>query len=205
MTPNTQPSGLARSVSMLVAQTPKRHRGPARNPWGLTVREEDALRAICLWGNYKLAARALNVAYKTIEKHSQRAAHKMPQQFPLLRYLAFAEWDRSRQQASASAQLSKRPTSTTAKRERLTADAPQPALPPLPELPEPAHHVRVGDGKYRNAWSAAQIQILLRDYGAKCHAAGVAAEREHCAMLCEEDPYEVGAALAAILRAQRSR
>lgn len=65
-------------------------------------------------------------------------------------------------------------------------------LPPLPELPEPAHHVRVGDGKYRNAWSAAQIQILLRDYGAKCHAAGVAAERERWALKCDQ--------VAAILR-----
>ena len=58
----------------------------------------------------------------------------------------------------------------------------------LPPLPEPYFTHPFG----RELWHDDQMRAYA--------AAAVAAERERCAKLCEEDSFEVGAALAAEIR-----
>lgn len=75
--------------------------GKASNPWGMTPKEEQAMRAVCEQGCHKLAARLLCRSIKTIEVHVSNAGKKMPQRTPLSRYIAFDRWMREQGKESA--------------------------------------------------------------------------------------------------------
>ena len=70
------------------------------NPWGLSERECDALRAIVQHGSGKAAAKALNRSLHTIEVHCERSRDKMAKHDAIVwgsrsRYLIlFDRWER---------------------------------------------------------------------------------------------------------------